>query len=1144
MASANDAQFQANNGSSFVFGLIDGSTITGEFNGTGNQNFSGDDDESFQFGEVDFKTSGAGSDTATFEDLRATMNSLALEDGYNLELQGFNGADIQTGELDASGSHSFDFDNGSKLTASDTVNLGDDATWTLAGDGELNATGSVTLGSGVTTFNFDPTAVASESLDLVLGSRPSQTSNTIKTGGNISFVSTGVSDDENAIATLAGNVELASGFDELTVSSDMKSGGELILANGSLGSVEATLDVKSGKVVVNSTSAVGEDLTVVLAADTTLEFQPETAGTNVFDIGTLNGGGAVGTEAIVQSGTGVATADSTFQVNNGSYVGRIQDNPDGDTALNFAVSGAASGDEFTLKDGGNGSYTGSTSVVNDGIFILQGTLDGTSSVAVNSGGMLTIDGGSLTTVGDDSGSMVIASGSTVNLESSASLLTAGGLTLGGAFNAKDSSSSTITGAGLVQSGGVLAAENTAKMIFNGDDNSLNISLGGTVNALGSAEITVKNNTLLGGALDLSGSSTFASDGFDISSGGVLTMTESASLNATGDFEVSGSGSITGPAKITANSLTVKDGGTLTFIYDEAGDSYPMATLTGGDLTVEEDGVLVGDAHFDLGATGKLSYAGEVFVGALGAETGLMQITQGDLVSQANGSLQFGLTYDEIAMAGSNALLTVDNGYADFTESSTIKLDVQGTSYIPTDEQFTILQANNFLLPTGQSELVPESGRPSVTRSWISRTLTAGGKKNLNVQSPANYLGKDPETGDQVLTGDLAPTGNWLNSLIPDANADPDGATGQMLGSFDAIQTSAAYESATRGLQPTTVVSLIHLAPQTQFFDVLRHEIQREAASSAVSSPVPLRLANDPEALIMQSDEQQIASTVRRTSKPEFDYAVIGRAFARTLSTPTEGNVIGFDGQEYGGFGGFAFDISKGLIIGFDIGYSKFSGDLNGGFGSESIGTLRGGPYLSYFHESGWFIDFALSGGWNHYSYTRQDPALPAGGSTSGDGDGFEIDAMIGTGFRIPIGESFSFTPQASFLYTYVNSGTISETSNGGVLASLDVDPSDLNAMIGRLGGDLAFTALPGLIFDVEAGWQGNYTLSSDYSATAPGGTSVPFLSVDSTTLNTAYYGVGVSWLATWSVGLNLRYSGRSGDGLQSNMIYGGVSVRF
>ena len=109
---------------------------------------------------------------------------------------------------------------------------------------------------------------------------------------------------------------------------------------------------------------------------------------------------------------------------------------------------------------------------------------------------------------------------------------------------------------------------------------------------------------------------------------------------------------------------------------------------------------------------------------------------------------------------------------------------------------------------------------------------------------------------------------------------------------------------------------------------------------------------------------------------------------------------------------------------------------------------------------------------------------------------------------------------------------------------MDVDPGDLNSFIGRAGVNLAFKALPGLIFDIEGGWQGNYTLSSEYEATVAGGFALPTVSVDSTNLNTAYYGGGVSWLASWSVGLNLRYAGRSGGGLQSNMLYGGVSFRF
>mgnify|MGYP007004237127 CR=1 FL=1 len=50
--------------------------------GTGEQNFLGDNEEEFQFGEVTFELNGAGAETASFSDAHATMSSLPPAHGY------------------------------------------------------------------------------------------------------------------------------------------------------------------------------------------------------------------------------------------------------------------------------------------------------------------------------------------------------------------------------------------------------------------------------------------------------------------------------------------------------------------------------------------------------------------------------------------------------------------------------------------------------------------------------------------------------------------------------------------------------------------------------------------------------------------------------------------------------------------------------------------------------------------------------------------------------------------------------------------------------------------------------------------------------------------------------------------------------
>lgn len=1091
MESGINATYSAAGGSKFTFA---------DFTGEGSQNFIGDDREEYVFADVSFDLAGSGLETATFNGAAATMTSLELEDGYNVSLGGFDGATLETEDLTATGSHTFHFETSainsdSVFTVTEAATFGDDVTLTFdnssgnGGNGHFNASGDVELGTGTTTFNLSPSSISSDSLRVTLGSA----TGSIETSGNIDFNSSSTSENEHATAELAGAVELEGDLEEVIINSTMGLGGVLELSNGALGSVDAQVNVISGKLLANGINSVGEDLTVDLAADTIFELKPTDGGDIGFVIGELTGGGTVGNQAIIQSVAVTEDVSPMLQVLSGNYSGIIQDSQESgdDSTMSLSVQEG----EFTFS--GNGTYSGTTGVADGGKLILTGEIDSTTQVQIRDNSALEINNfGKLRTKhqGSEQGNFTMLSAeSLVNLNDDAYLYIEGSLTVGGQFTASDRAETDIDEEGVINSGGILTIENHATMNFMHADDSLRIN-----------------------------------------SGGELYMTDHASITA-------------------ADTLAVGSGGTLTLVGDSA-SGYPMVTAE--KLKVESGGSLIGNGNFDFGASGSLSYAGSVRAGASGEAIGRMEIKHGNLIAKSGGTVTFGLSYDSITQLGNNSFISVNNGYADFRDSDTLWLEVQKNPnnplvncYIPTDQKFTLLKAQSFQLPTGTSELRPVSYQDgkvvqSVTRRWITQTTPGkDGLKHLNTQSEANYLGWKGATEEFCLTGELTQIGDWLNSVIPTANADPDGELGQYLGYLDTIIDCNAYEQAVIGTQPTALVSAIHMAPQTQFFDVLRNEIRREAQSSGVGSPVPLRLSADPETLVMQADEQEMASTVQRTRQPKFNYAVIGRAFYRHLSTPNVGNVLGFDGDEYGGFGGFAFDLSKGMIIGFDIGYSEFSGNLNDGFGTEKIGTLRAGPYFSYADPSGWFIDLALSGGWNHYSYTRVNGII-GGASTEGTGDGFEIDAMVGGGFRFDLNDGFAITPKASFLYSYVNTGTVTETPNSMPSLPMDVDPGDLNSFIGRAGVNLAFKALPGLIFDIEGGWQGNYTLSSEYEATVAGGFALPTVSVDSTNLNTAYYGGGVSWLASWSVGLNLRYAGRSGGGLQSNMLYGGVSFRF
>ena len=84
----------------------------------------------------------------------------------------------------------------------------------------------------------------------------------------------------------------------------------------------------------------------------------------------------------------------------------------------------------------------------------------------------------------------------------------------------------------------------------------------------------------------------------------------------------------------------------------------------------------------------------------------------------------------------------------------------------------------------------------------------------------------------------------------------------------------------------------------------------------------------------------------------------------------------------------------------------------------------------------------------------------------------------------------------------------------------------------------------GFVIDGQLGWQGNFTDNGNYTVGLVGTASNVPVEVRNQTLNTAYYGVGVNWNVAEQIDLNFRWEGRSGDGVNSQMFTGGVTISF
>lgn len=857
--------------------------------------------------------------------------------------------------------------------------------------------------------------------------------------------------------------------------------------------------------------------------------------------------GADANTSIVYKNTSADELDVNLFIRGGSYGGTIsQDNSDQDgdltvgwtqdesTLVGVAVGGG--GRQVDIKGRYQarnlGTHTvgvvgGDTATITaSGLDVIQGTM-----IVENGEILLEKDAGD----DDRPGNITLSSGpqsaASLIFRNGSSLVAEGELDLGvdSTWTLEDNASATIQEAGTIA--GTLNASDASVLAFSKE---LTVSGSGSMILEDNAAATITEAGVVAGTLT-------ASDESEITFSDKLTVNRGGSVVLEG-----GAGTGIGGSTLNAKSLILESGST--FEIRDLGDGGGRATLniTDGDLAVLSGSTFIGDGIVEItegGTAGELSFAGTVIAGALADDAGSvttdgrLTISKGDLTSQG-GTLVFGVSSTNL----DNSIIEVTDGEADFRNAPKIELRVAGIDYIPSDVEFTILTASKGIR-TGANGLAIQQ-RDSISRWWDDPTNPAITANSLAIESGSDYTLRNAEyQSEYTLSSELLPTAEFLNETVrPMANADPTSAAGQLLGTLDQYDTLAQYEANLLSTQPTAQVAAIQMPIFSQYHSVLRAELQKKSALVEQRTRAPFRLADPVELVTNQAEVAE--RTIRQRTRAQTDARGFGVFWGGELSTPTKGIIEGANGDEWGGLGGLEWQFGDAVSAGFNLGYSAFNGTVNNEFGDLRVGTLRLGGFATWTHEN-FFMDVGLTAGWNHFDVTRnvfsQSPGLGSEQLTS-KSDGFLVEGTVGLGYRIPLGESFALTPEGSFLYNYITTGDMDET--GSSAASLKVDPGDINAFTGRVGADLSWSALPGLVFDVSAGWQGTFIQNDGYNATLTN-LAVPFpVQVENETINSAYYGAGVNYDAAWNVSLDLRYEGRNGDGLDSNMFIGGVSISF
>ena len=989
-----------------------------------------------------------------------------------------------------------------------TVNVNNDSAVTFEGGGaggngntslQLGDNASVTLdsGTGGGTIAFDQ-LIGSDTVGAITATGNDDITLSVKGGGSIDDPETGLYMGAITDVTAAGNAGKLS----LTVTDG-------IFNYGGVASYTGNTTVSGG----GTFRIDGDGLTTGVVTDTDSLLM--TGGTLLLESSArLLGEGEVG---LASGSTIDITADATnganLQFDNAGAIDGVVTLSGDRLATYNLIFGNSAVDDSTIRgsltaSGNSGAFfAGDLTVAGDGQMLLEETaiaqVDGTMSVGglvdlsgTSADGLTVLDGLDMT----DGGQVQLAGSRTLSVTGNSTMAANTGLLL------DEESTATITGD--LDNAGTISLNNATSLNVTGAVTGDGIlTLSGTANATLGADaafslIQAENES-------------------------VVDVTGNLALTRTSSFEA-------GTSLLVGDILTIGDGtDPMSLIFSGNGVEQTDVIAANG-INLQAGSTLFANANIDTAA---IDYAGDIFVGVVGDNRGVLNLNTGDLDSDSSdATLNINLTGDYVneldaGTFGQTSVINVAAGMSDFADGGNVFIDVLDAAYIPDDRDILLLDSPGGI--TGDTSVTTNQDQ-SITRTWAVNPDNGGGFDPLTqlwARSAADYASPLQGTPEYL-------RGVELNSLRPEANLDPTGHSGILLGALDAIDTLEAYEAAIDGVGPTTQVSTIQLAANTQYFTVLRKEIQRRYDIVEQRTPAPFRLSNGTE--YTSSDDQAVQSSIRRMTPESTTAEGFGVFWGRNLDTPSEGDIIGISGNEYGGMGGFAWQFGNGFLGGINMGYSQITGDLDRGFGNTRVSTVRGGGFLAWSNGDGLFFDAALAGGWNNYKFTRVIPGTQI--SADSDASGFQMDLTMGGGYRFELSEGWALTPEASFMYSYVNTGDINEETSSS--AALNISPGDLSSVIGRVGGGLSWSALPGLVLDAELGWQGNFNFNGNYGVSlANQGTNLSF-DIDDQAVNTAYYGGGVVWTPTYNVNVSFQYEGRNGEGFSSNMIFGGVSIGF
>ena len=710
--------------------------------------------------------------------------------------------------------------------------------------------------------------------------------------------------------------------------------------------------------------------------------------------------------------------------------GEFWDNPDEPERKHYNASAEDFSGDLTVN--GNGNLT-----------VYANGMD----VEVNEGQTITLNQGKIHANGDGSGTSLVISGGTVNVNGPQDyendendvtftgegiLMSGGTVNLNGGGISDDSNDSL----GFTMTGGTInietSAESHAAIGSEGKDGAINIE-GGTINVDGGIDVRNSqlkgSNYMQGSKINLSGGELNINSGAnlktfigeDINNKSTINLTDNGTINLAGGLraDISGNGNL----NVKSSSALVDgnvSGSNLTFEADHALSKLVSSTI--GDLASLNinKGTLTYDKQ--TGKIGNLNVAGGLDIG-----TNTVNATNVDF--KDNSTLKFTVAGKEDGSYGKIKADTIN------VSTTGTKLDLTlNSSVLGKDEtkEFTILDG-------------------TVTNDFAELSQNS----RYKFEKVGNGVYKI--TGTATATDTVVEAGGTANNAGTATAWDSvslDNPSGSVQGRVANVLADLAGKTNTTAGQKAYVDALTAVAPEVA---PMVQKTQTETANQ-VFGAVSTRLTGGS----ISTGSEGMSSG---DSNPDAAVWVQGMFNKSKLDDTSKAK--GFDADSNGVALGIEKFINKDVKVG--AGYAYTNTDIDGFMRSTDVDTHTAILYGEY-KPSNWYVNGIATYGWSDYSEDKNVAGV--GVKADYDVETFGLQAMTGYDMQV---KGFGFTPEAGLRYVHIKQDAYKDSADQRVSAN------DSDILTGVIGAKVSknFELSNGMNIKPEARIAATYDLFND-----------------------------------------------------------------